>query len=238
MINFSEKIILVTGAAGNLGGAVAEAFLKADGKVVALDHRSGRLKAKFSLFDSEKRFFPFEGIDLTDRQAVLALAGQVRDQVGLVDVVVNTVGGFTYGDPVYELEPETLNQMIDLNVKTFLNTSAGFVPQLFEKGGGKVITIGSRSGMSGSAKTGAYAAAKSALLRLTESMAEELKGENIQVNCVLPSTIDTPENRQAMSNADFTKWVSLENLAQAILFLASSSADDITGIGLPIYGRA
>jgi NAD(P)-dependent dehydrogenase (short-subunit alcohol dehydrogenase family) len=237
MINYSGKIVLVTGAAGNLGGAVAEAFLKAGGAVVGLDHRSGRLNGKYSSVDSEGKLYPFEGVDLTDRQAIITLAKRVRDQVGLVDVIVNTVGGFAYGDRVYELEQETLKKMFNLNVNTFLNTSAGFVPHLLERGGGKVITVGSRSGLSGSAKTGAYAAAKSALLRLTESMAEELKGENIQVNCVLPSTIDTPENRQEMSKADFSKWVSLENLAQTILFLASSSADDITGIGLPVYGR-
>lgn len=237
MANYSEKVILVTGAAGNLGEAVVEAFLKADGSVVALDHRTGRLEGMFSSKDIGKKLHLYEGVDLTDRQAVLHLAKQVRDQVGRVDVVVNTVGSFNYGDPVYELEPETLQKMIDVNVKTFLNTSAGFVPHLLEKGQGKVITIGSRSGLSGGAKTGAYSAAKSALLRLTESMAEELKTKNIQVNAVLPATIDTPENRLEMPNSDFSKWVRLEKLAQTILFLASPAADDITGVAIPVYGR-
>jgi len=238
MNDFQGKKILVTGAAGNLGPAVVEAFLQAGGTVIGLDHRKGRLNGSFDSIESKGIVHYFEGVDLTDRPAVLTLGSRVRDQVGMVDVVVNTVGGFTSGDPVYELEPETLQWMIELNVNSFLNIVAGFVPHLIEKGGGKVITVGSRASLSGSAKTGAYAAAKGALLRLTESLAEELKMKNIQVNCVLPSTIDTPDNRQAMPNADFAKWVKPENLAETILFLASDSADEISGAALPVYGRA
>lgn len=238
MFDFQGKNILVTGAAGNLGPAVVEAFLQAGGTVLALDHRTGRLRGSFDSTESNGIVHYFEGVDLTDRQAVLALGKRISDEVGLVDVVVNTVGGFTSGDPVYELEPATLQKMIDLNVNSFLNIAAGFVPQLIEKGSGKVITVGSRASLSGSAKTGAYAAAKGALLRLTESLAEELQTKNIQVNCVLPSTIDTPDNRNAMQNADFAKWVKPEKLAETILFLASDSADEISGAALPVYGRA
>jgi len=238
MDRFDGKIILVTGAAGNLGSAVVEAYLREGGSVLALDHRTGRLVGRFDGIDSIGKVIPFEGVDLSDRQAVLDLAGQVRDQVGLVEVIVNTVGGFTAGDHVHELPLQTLHRMIELNVFTFLNTSAGFVPHLLEKGGGKVITIGSRSALSGGAKTSAYAAAKGALLRLTESMAAELRKDNIQVNSVLPSTIDTPENRKAMPKADFSKWVKPEALAEAILFLTSTDSDSISGVALPVSGSA
>lgn len=229
---------MVTGAAGSLGSAVVTEYLKAGGIVMAVDHRNGRLAGAFDPDASEGKVHFFEGVDLTDRQSVLRMAKDVQNQVGLVDIIVNTVGGFASGDPVYELSLEKLQKMIGLNLITFLNTSAGFVPHLLEKGRGKVVTVGSRAGLSGGAKTGAYAAAKGALLRMTESMAAELKAKNIQVNCVLPPTIDTPANRQAMPNADFSKWVKPEKLAQAILFLTSSGADDITGAALPVYGRA
>ena len=126
MLAFDAKVILVSGAAGNLGQAVVEAFLKVNASVVALDHRSGRLEGQFDLINSNGKLHIFEGVDLMDRQAVLSLGNRVRDQAGLVDVIVNTVGGFTAGDPVHELKPETLQRMIDLNLKSFLNTSAGF----------------------------------------------------------------------------------------------------------------
>ena len=238
MFDYKGKIILVTGAAGNLGNAVVEEYLKANGTVVAVDRQTGRLDDNFESIDTSAKLHIFNGVDLTDRQAVMSLADDVRDQVGLVGIVVNTVGGFTAGDPIHELPMQTLQRMIDLNIKTFLNTSAGFIPHLIEKQGGKIITIGSRSSLSGGAQTGAYAAAKSALLRMTESMAAELKTSNIQANCVIPSTIDTPENRQAMPKADYSKWVKPEKIAQSILFLTSPAADAISGIALPVYGRA
>lgn len=144
MLAFDAKVILVSGAAGNLGQAVVEAFLKVNASVVALDHRSGRLEGQFDLINSNGKLHIFEGVDLMDRQAVLSLGNRVRDQAGLVDVIVNTVGGFTAGDPVHELKPETLQRMIDLNLKSFLNTSAAFVPHLRERGRGKVITVGAR----------------------------------------------------------------------------------------------
>jgi NAD(P)-dependent dehydrogenase (short-subunit alcohol dehydrogenase family) len=236
MFNFQGKIILVTGAAGSLGSALVKAYLKAGGIVLAVDHRKGRLAGTFNSNAFEGKVHFYEGVDLTDRGSVLKMAKDVQDQVGLVDIIVNTVGGFTSGDPVHELSLETLQKMIALNLVTFLNTSAGFVPHLLKKGGGKVVTVGSRAGLSGGARTSAYAAAKGALLRMTESMAAELKAKNIQVNCVLPSTIDTPANRQAMPNADFSKWVGPEKIAQTILFLTSSGADDINGAALPVYG--
>jgi NAD(P)-dependent dehydrogenase (short-subunit alcohol dehydrogenase family) len=107
---------------------------------------------------------------------------------------------------------------------------------MIEKRRGKVISIGAKAALRGGASTGAYAAAKAALLRLTESMSEELKKHNIQVNCVLPSTIDTPENRQDMPNSDFSKWVSPDSLADVILFLSSPAANAITGVSIPVYG--
>ena len=155
----------------------------------------------------------------------------------MVDVIVHTVGGFTYGEPVYDLSMETWQRMLDINVNGFLNLSKALVPDLVEKGQGKVITIGAKAALKGGAKTGAYSASKAALLRLTESMAAELAGVGVQVNCVLPGTIDTPNNRAEMPNADFSKWVSPAKIAETILFLASPESDAITGAAIPVYGQ-
>jgi len=103
---------------------------------------------------------------------------------------------------------------------------------------GKIVNVSSRDGLAGGAGYSAYSASKSAVLRLTESMAAELKNANINVNCIMPSTIDTPQNRKAMPNADFSKWVAPEAIADVILFLLSDASRAITGAALPVFGKA
>lgn len=235
-MNFKGNIIVVSGAAGNLGRAVVAAFLDAGGTVCGLDHRKGRLADMFN--EGQGKLYVYEGVDVTDRAAMLLLGEQIHAEVGPVDVLVNTVGGFTMGERVDQISPETWQHMMNLNVQSLLMTTAAFVTGMMAAGHGKVVSIGSGASLKGSAKMGAYAAAKSAVLRLTESMAAELKASNIQANCVLPSTIDTPENRADMPDADFAKWVTPQQVAQAILFLCSPAADGITGASLPVSGRS
>jgi NAD(P)-dependent dehydrogenase (short-subunit alcohol dehydrogenase family) len=238
MFDFKDQVIVVTGAAGNLGQAVAKAFLEAGGTVCALDHRSGRLMVLFSEEEIQGKLHIYEQVDVTDRAGMMALSQRIRDEVGTVDVLVNTVGGFTMGERVDEISAKTWQSMMDINVTSLLNAAAAFVPVMMEAGHGKVVSVGSGASLKGGAKMGAYAAAKSAVLRLTESMAAELKSSHIQANCVLPGTIDTPENREAMPGADTSKWVTPEQVAQAIVFLASTAADGVTGAALPVTGRS
>ncbi len=236
MFDFSNKVIVVTGAAGNLGAAVVKKFLQYNGSVCGLDHRKGRLASLIGSPGLDGAFHSYEEIDVTDRSQMLSLAEKIELEVGPVDVVINTVGGFTAGERVHELSADTWQKMLGLNIQSFLNTAAAFTPGMLERGQGKVVTIASKAAFKGPAKTGAYSAAKSALLRLTESMAEELKGHDIQVNCVLPGTINTPENRQAMPKADFTKWVTPAQVADVILFLSSPASSGVTGAALPVFG--
>jgi len=128
--------------------------------------------------------------------------------------------------------------MMDLNARTVFNMAHAVVPGMIKRGGGRIINISSRGGLSGAAGIGVYAAAKAAVLRLSESMAAELREHRINVNCVLPSIIDTPQNRQAMPTADFSAWVKADSLAEVILFLASPGARDISGAAIPVYGRS
>lgn len=236
MSDLENKIVVVTGAAGNLGKAVIAKFLENNAIVCGLDHKAGRLHAFISESDSNQRLYAFENVDVTDRHAMQELGDRVKAQVGVADILVDTVGGFTYGDRVHELSEAAWTKMFNLNVQSFLNTTSVFVPGMISKGSGKVVAVGARASLAGRAKSGAYAAAKGALLRLTESMAEELKTVGIQVNCVLPGTIDTPENRKDMPNADFSKWVTPDQVAEVILFLASEKASGVTGAAIPIFG--
>ncbi len=237
MEQFTDKVVVVSGAAGALGREVVKAFLREGATVCALDHRTGRL-ADLGLDEGGSgRLETIEDIDLRQAGVVPILQSEVHQRAGMVDVIVHTVGGFTYGETVDTLSAETWQKMLDINVNAFLNLARALVPDLVEKGHGKVITIGAKAALKGGAKMGAYSASKAALLRLTESMAAELAGKGIQVNCVLPGTIDTPNNRAEMPNADFSKWVSPAKIAETILFLASQGSDAIIGASLPVYGQ-
>ena len=236
MYNFKDQIVIVTGAAGNLGIAVAKSFLTQKGTVCGIDHRKGRMNDLKNFPTNDGKFLAFEEVDITDKAEMAALVQKIHDQAGTIDILVNTVGGFTMGEMLHELSEEAWQRMISLNVHSFLSSTSAIVPDMIGKGRGKVIAIGAKAALKGGATTGAYAAAKAALLRLTESMSEELKNYNIQVNCVLPGTLDTPENREAMPTADFSKWVEPEKLAEVILFLSSPAANAISGAAVPVYG--
>lgn len=231
------QVVLITGAAGNLGQAVARAFA-ASGAVLALtDGDQARLLAAAAELALPAERCRTYAADLIQRAAALALGERAAAELGRIDVLVNIAGGFRMG-PVHETPEETWDLMMDLNARTVFNMAHAVVPGMIRRGGGRIINISSRGGLGGGAGIGVYAAAKAAVLRLSESMAAELREHRINVNCVLPSIIDTPQNRQAMPAADFGTWVKADSLAEVIVFLASPGARDISGAAIPVYGRS
>ena len=222
MSEFEGKSVVVTGAAGALGSVVANLFLREGASVTGLD-----------IVEVEAGF-PMLVADLTDlesaRQAVL--------KVGRVDVLANIAGGFTMGDSVADTSDDTWDFMMNLNARTVLNMTRAVVPLMRAQGRGKIVNIGARNGLRGVGNMAAYSASKSVVIRLTESLADELKKDHINVNCVLPSIIDTPQNRKDMPGADFDSWVKPEAMARVVMFLASSAADPIHGASLPVEGLA
>ncbi|MEC8371072.1 MAG: SDR family oxidoreductase, partial [Pseudomonadota bacterium] len=145
-------------------------------------------------------------------------------------------GGFHMGEAVHELPKDKWDLMMDLNARTLLNSVEAVVPGMIEAGAGKIVTIGANAARQGMAAMSAYIVAKSAVIRLTESMSAELRGQGINVNCVMPSIIDTPENRAALPDADPGDWVSPEKLANVILFLCSEEASAVHGAAVPVVG--
>jgi NAD(P)-dependent dehydrogenase (short-subunit alcohol dehydrogenase family) len=236
MNSVKGTLVVVTGAAGNLGKAVVKEFLQSGAIVFGVDHSKDRLDAVSQSSAYVDQFFAMEEVDVTDIAVIISLAEEILQNHGGIDILVNTVGGFTTDAGVHEVDRKSFQRMMGLNVYSFLNVTKGFVPHMIKKKGGKVICVGAKSGLQASANTGAYAASKAALMRLSESLAAELKPFNIQVNCVLPGTIDTPQNRKSMPKADFSAWVPPEKIAEVILFLASSKSDAITGGLIPVYG--
>jgi len=237
MFDFSDRVVMVTGSAGNLGSAVAQAFQAAGAKLVLVDRAADRLPRLFpDLVDSPNHFLA-TSVDLTDAEAVETMVDKTVKRFGRVDVLVNTVGGYRAGTPVHETPFETWDFMLNLNARTVFIASRAVIPHMLQQGSGRVVNVAARAALKGGAKMAAYSVSKSAVVRPTESMAAELKKEGLNVNCVLPGTIDTPQNRQAMPKADHSHWVKPEAIADVILFLASHAARAVQGAAIPVYGK-
>ena len=237
MADFSGQTALVTGASGNLGAAVAQAFFKAGANVAAVDRSTGILEVLFPQCVNSPRACLLAGVDVTVPQAVEKAVQEILGRFGRIDILVNTVGGYRAGKPVHETELETWDFMLNLNARSAFIVSRAVIPAMLAQGRGKIVNIGSSASLKGASGAAAYAAAKSAVARLTESMAEDYKRRGINVNAVLPGTIDTPQNRQATPGADFGLWVKPEELARVILFLASEDASPIHGALIPVFGK-
>jgi NAD(P)-dependent dehydrogenase (short-subunit alcohol dehydrogenase family) len=227
-MQFDNRSVIVTGASGNLGRAVANAFAQLGADLVLLDVKRGNLQ------DGKNRIF-FE-TDLLDADNVHAAVGKALERFGRIDVLCNIAGAFRMGAPVHETKDADWDFLFGVNARTVLNTARAVVPLMLKGGGGKIVNIGAFAAQRGVAAMGAYVASKSAVIRLTETMAAELRGKNINVNCVLPTIIDTPENRAAMPDADPRRWVAPQDLAAVIVFLASDAARAVHGAALPVTG--
>ena len=224
---------MVTGAAGNLGRAVAQAFADAGDRLVLVDLQADALRAAFGANGEDRLSVP---TNLLDQQQAQGAVTAALDRFGRLDVLCHLAGGFRMGEAVHETSDETWNFLSDLNVRTFLNMARAAVPALLATGGGKVVAVGAGAAARGAAQMGAYCATKAALVRLVEAMSAELRDRHVNVNCVLPSIIDTPENRRAMPDADPSRWVAPAALADVIAFLASDAACAIHGAALPVTG--
>jgi len=228
-VTFRGKTCLITGAAGNLGRAVAGAFSSAGASLILLDRDHKVLHSAYGNGDARKRLVH---ADLRDAQSVAqALPADAR-----IDVLCNIAGGFRMGQPVHETADETWDLMLGLNAKSVINCARAVVPGMLAAGYGKIVNIAALAGLSGKANMGAYSASKSAVIRLTESMSAELRDKGINVNCILPSIIDTPQNREDLPKADPRRWVTPEALADVVLFLASDAARAVHGAAISVSG--
>lgn len=238
MFDFTNKVVMITGAIGNLGTVLARTFQASHAKLALIDRGEDRLKQTFADLVGSPDYLLINCADLMNANAVEASVVGAYQHFERIDVLVNTVGGFKAGKMLHETPVETLEFMLDLNSKAVYIACQKVIPRMLEGGSGKIINIAARPGLEGKAGMAAYAASKSAVFRFTESMAAELKDQGINVNCIIPGTIDTSANREAMPEADFSTWVSPESLAGVILFLASEAARDIHGAAIPVYGRS
>jgi len=238
MFDFSDHVVMVTGAAGNLGQAVARAFQATGATLALVDRAQDRLPSLFPALAATDGHLLATSVDLTDVGAVEATVAGAIERFGRIDVLVNSVGGYRAGTPLHETSLETWDFMLDLNARTVFIASRAVIPYMLEQGSGRIISVAARAALKGAPRSSAYSASKSAVVRLTESMASELRRKGINANCVLPGTIDTPQNRASMPDANHSHWVKPAEIADTILFLASDAARAVHGAALPVYGRS
>lgn len=238
MYDMTDRVVIVTGAAGNLGSAVARVFHAAGARLVLVDRSADRLPRLYpELADSADHFLA-TSVDLTDQGAVQEMVSQAQMRFGRIDVLVNAAGGWRGGKPVHETPLETWDHLHNLNARSVFITSSAVAPVMVEQGKGRIVNTAARSALGAAGRNGAYGASKSAVLRLTETMAVELRDQGVTVNCVLPGTIDTPQNREAMPKADHSRWVPPESIAEVMLFLASDAAWPVSGAAVPVCGKS
>ncbi len=220
---FKNTRIVITGAAGALGQATAKQARELGAHVIGVD-----------IVDAQElpNTDHYIRLDLMDREATLACF----KSMGAIDALVNIAGGFAMGSEASDPADEQWHWMFRINVDTMRNATMGAVPGFVAQGRGAIVNIGALGALSGQAAMSAYCCAKSSVMKLTESLSEELKRKGINVNAVLPSIIDTPPNRAGMPDADFSQWVKPEQLAQVICFLASDAASAVHGALLPVKG--
>ena len=175
-------------------------------------------------------------LDVTDAGAVQQLADAIVEKYGRLDVLVNTIGGYAGGTPLWQLEPRVFEQMMTLNVRAGYVLSRAFVPLMLQRGSGVIINIASRAAVDHAAGAAAYAASKAAAVAMIDSLAADLYGTGVRANSILPSIIDTEANRAAMPKADYSKWPKPEDIAKVILLLCSDDAKLIHGASIPVYG--
>ncbi len=232
-----QRVVIVTGAAGNLGAAVAAAFAARGDRLALLDRDVGRL-------DETRRSLGLDAgtallaVDLLSALSTADAAAEVVARLGRVDVLANIAGGFTMGPPLHETPDADWDLMMGLNARSVLNMCRAVVPHFLRQGGGRVVNVAARAALEGKARMGPYCASKAAVITLTEALAAEHRDHGITANCILPGTIDTPQNRASMPDADFSRWVPPAALADVIVFLASDAARAITGAAIPVYGRS
>jgi NAD(P)-dependent dehydrogenase (short-subunit alcohol dehydrogenase family) len=235
---FARKVVLIAGGTGGLGRAVSLAFLGEGARVIVTYQREDEFVALKSASGAHGSSLEGHKVDVTDELAVRQLTAKLLADHGRLDVLVNAVGGYAGGTPLWELDSKVFEQMLALNLRSMFVLSRVVVPVMLKQGNGAILNVASKAAFDHAAGAAAYVASKAAAVAMMDSLAADLRGTNVRANSILPSIIDTEANRKAMPGADFAEWPKPEEIARVILFLCSEGAKLIHGAAVPVYGNA
>jgi NAD(P)-dependent dehydrogenase (short-subunit alcohol dehydrogenase family) len=237
-LGFSGKVVLVAGGTGGLGRSVSLAFMR-EGASVIVTYRHA---AEFASLKKEAAANApnLEGhvVDMTDEAATAGFVADVLSRHGRLDAAVNTIGGYAGGIKLWDLETKTLDMMLNLNLRSGFTLARAVLPAMLKQRHGSIVNVAAKAAVDHGAGASAYAASKAAAVALMDSLAGDTKGSGVRVNSILPSIIDTPANRSAMPDSDFSAWPKPEDIAQVVLFLSSDMAVTVHGASIPVYGNS
>lgn len=237
-INFSGKTVLVSGGTGGLGSAVSLAFLEEGARVVVTYRKQEEFAALKIAAGAQAAALEGSLVDVTDERASVELVTGIMGRHSRLDALVNTVGGYAGGVPLWQLETKVFDAMLSLNLRSGYALARAVLPAMLKQRHGSVVNVAAKAAFDHGAGAAAYAASKAAAVALMDSLAADVKGTGVRVNSILPSIIDTATNRRAMPNGDFAAWPKPEEIAQVILFLCSNNASVIHGAAVPVYGNS
>ncbi len=236
-MDLKGRIVIITGGTGNLGKAVTEAFLDSGAKTVVtyiIDEEAVDLRSNLEHMENHPMIVK---VDVLSPESLLEIVEEVLDKFGRIDALVHLVGGFRGDNPVVEMSQDDWDSMLNLNLKSAFLCANAVLPAMIGQESGRITMISSKAAEQPFVGASAYSVAKAGIITLVRTIADEVKDSGITANCVMPSIIDTEQNRRSMPKADFDKWVKPEDLARVLLFLSSDASKDINGASIPVYGR-
>lgn len=229
-----SRTVVVAGGTGALGASVSRAFLAAGARVIVTYRKQEEYDA---LAKQAGGGMLGISLDVTDEAAVAGFVTETESKYGAIDALVIAVGGYVGGKQLWETDLATYEQMLSLNLRAAFVMARAILPGMIRRNRGAVVNVASKAGYGHAARAAMYAASKAGVLALFDSLAEEVKPYNINVNSIVPSIMDTPANRRAMPEADFNVWPKTDDIAKVIVYLCSEDARVIHGAAVPVYGR-
>lgn len=237
-MNFTDRIVIITGGTGALGAAVTQTFLQHGARVVTTYHSPNSFAELQAALGEERERLSGVSTDVNKEASLQALVEHVVKQFGRIDALVNLVGGYMGGINVIDTTEAQWERMLALNLKSTFLSCKVVLPHMLKQNYGRIINTSSRGAVEAGPGAAAYAVSKAGVLTFTQCLAQEVKSNGVTANVVLPGLIDTPQNRQNIPGADYSTWVPPASIAHLMLYLASEEAGAINGAAVPIYGKS
>lgn len=235
--SFASKVVVVAGGTGGLGRAVSLAFVAEGAQMVVTYRNDAEFAALQRTAGAGARLLEGHRVDVTEETAVEQFVDGVIAKHGRLDVMVNTVGGYAGGIKLWDLDTQTLDKMLGLNLRAGYALARAAIKPMLKQKHGVIVNVAAKAAVDHAGGAAAYAASKAAAVAMMDSLAADVLGTGVRVNSILPSIIDTEANRRAMPDADFATWPKAEDIARVILFLCSGEAKVIHGASIPVYGN-